>query len=208
MWEQYCIVSAKKYVTALIKGKGNWSLMDTIKTSNSHNLSSTGLKDLVYLGLDFIFIKLWKIITFHALLKSGGCWLLYCAVHLKMTFSIGHNRLHDTHFDRAAKNPARLTPSLAKLSSSSIRLKWPAYSQIFFSARYFWRGRSPGPESEFVAKLSSRHSLGHGVFWAMQGRHHVSAAEHISPHNENGKVPGQRMTTFLWNMPLKTHLWL
>ena len=52
------IVSAKKYVTALIKGKGNWIQMDTIKTSNSHNLSSNDLKDVVYLGLDFIFIKI------------------------------------------------------------------------------------------------------------------------------------------------------
>ena len=40
------------------KGKGNWIQMDTIKTSNSHNLSSNDLKDVVYLGLDFIFKKI------------------------------------------------------------------------------------------------------------------------------------------------------
>ena len=52
------IVSAKKYVTALIKGKGNWIQMDAIKTSNSHNLSLNDRTDFVYLGLDFIFIKI------------------------------------------------------------------------------------------------------------------------------------------------------
>ena len=44
------------YLTALIKEIGNWIQMDTIKTSNSHNLSTNDLlKDVVYLGLDFIF---------------------------------------------------------------------------------------------------------------------------------------------------------
>ena len=43
-------------MTALIKAKGNWIQMETIKTSNSHILSTNDLlEDVVYLGLDFIF---------------------------------------------------------------------------------------------------------------------------------------------------------
>ena len=120
--------------------------MDTIKTSNSHNLSSNDLKDLVYLDLDFIFIKFWKIITFHALLKSGGCCLFYCAVHLKWLF---YSSIIDfmTHILTKVLKSGTQSKSCQTVQC---RLKWPAYSQIFFSARYFWRGRSPEPGPAWV----------------------------------------------------------
>ena len=133
MWEQYCIVTANKYMTALIKAKGNWIQMDTIKTSNSHNLSSNDLKDVVYLGLDFIFWKIWKIITFHAHLKSGGCCLFYCAVHLKWLF---YSSIIDfmTHILTKVLKSGTQSKSCQTVQC---RLKWPAYSQIFSSPDIF-----------------------------------------------------------------------
>ena len=159
MWEQYWIVSAKKYATALIKGKGNWIQMDAIKTSNSHNLSMNDRKDIVYLGLDFIFIKFWKIITFHALLKSGGCWLLYCAVHLKMTFWIEHNRLHDTHFDRGVKKRDSIQV-LPNCPAAATQMARPLIHK-YFSAPSIFGWQSPRLS---LLQNSSCHSLGQRVF--------------------------------------------
>ena len=143
------------YLTALIKGIGNWIQMDTIKTSNSHNLSTNDLlKDVVYLGLDFIFWKIWKIITFHALLKSGGCCLFLLRCAFKVTFLFEHNRLHDTHFDQGSKK----RDSIQVLPNCPVQTQMARLFTNIFHHPIFWRGGCPCLSS---VQNSVCHSLGH-----------------------------------------------